>query len=231
VPVVHLNGTTVTVTRLFHEIPSRREQVNKLAPFSRAKIRALVRTYALARPHVRFELLVKPGMGEVAMQEFLYVPHPTTPFILDAARKILGPEVASGLTVERALSARYAIVVLLPAKNHQIGKMAVIRRGEGQFLFIDGRPVTCKSGIGRLLVKVLREKLAVCPGWEKDAKDAVVIMDVRCAFRLYDVNIEPSKETVLFFDERDVAILLTEWFGRIFAAAEISQIDDQRVFS
>jgi DNA mismatch repair ATPase MutL len=211
----------VTATKLFYDVPVRREYAAKHAAYTKAKIKAMMRAYALSRPQVRFELLIKPATGGgSASRDFIYVPHPSEPCVVDAATKLFDPDVMAGLTVQQALNDYYSISALIPKRNALEGKKAVIRGGAGQFLFIDSRPVTCKSGIGRLIVKALREKLEACKGWDTDAKNAVLVMDVRCGLRSYDVNVEPSKETILFTNEREIAMLLEEWFGKIYVPQE-----------
>lgn len=77
----------------------------------------------------------------------------------------------------------------------------------GQFVGIDGRPLSTDRGVAREIARIYKSYLrSFCSGQQNTAtvKDPFLGLHVRCVPGKYDVNVEPSKDDVLFEDMQDL---------------------------
>lgn len=82
----------------------------------------------------------------------------------------------------------------------------------GQYLSVDGRPLTTHTGIGQEITKLFKTYVrTAASSVETSTKitDPFCCLQLKCPRAAYDVNIEPGKDDVLFGD-RDLVISLVE---------------------
>lgn len=202
-------GTTVTVTKLFATMPVRHKVAVKDTDKTLAGMKELLQAYILARPGLRFRFMVSkmPGLS------WSYAPSQTGG-AKEAAMKLFGIEHAAQCTVKTSLNAgpprmedtssaqlprpesQMVFEALTPSLNADPNKLF-----KGAFLSVDGRPISSGLGTGKRLLSIFKECLAerlpsISP------RDAFIRLDIRCPPGGYDVNVEPSKNDVLFDQEQ-----------------------------
>ena len=82
----------------------------------------------------------------------------------------------------------------------------------GQFVSVDGRPLSTARGIGQEITRLLKSYIrAAASRNENEQKiiDPFLCLHIECPQGAYDVNIEPGKDDVLF-EERDIVLSLIE---------------------
>ncbi|KAI1768364.1 hypothetical protein GGR53DRAFT_440687 [Hypoxylon sp. FL1150] len=193
-------GTTVSVTDLFGRLPVREQKAGKDSTKTIDMIRELLRSYAMARPHVRlsFKILQLPKQG------WSYSPKQGAS-VREAAIQLFGTELAN-LCVEKTfeiggpvsddapaeypdtpLNDCYVFEAFIPKPGAEPSEIPKHR-----YLSIDSRPITAKKGIVKKLFGIYDEHM----------KDCFIRLNVKCPPGSYDINIEPYKDQILFPDEQ-----------------------------
>lgn len=228
-------GTTVSVTGLFSHLPVRLQVSAKEAPKSLAKMKDLLQAYVLARPwmKLRFTVLKNPNLS------WSYAPAPNGG-VREPAMQLFGIELASQYTLETypneglqkddtpsssqndpvSLPREQAGVVfeaLLPKPGSDPRKLT-----KGAFISVDARPVSAARGTAKKLVCVFKRQLGdhfsrIRLG--TTPKEPFLRLDIRCPPGSYDVNVEPSKEAVLFIDEHHILSLFESFLSSIYSVA------------
>jgi DNA mismatch repair protein MutL len=172
-------GTSVAVRDLFYNTPARRKFLKSPMREGQLVRQAVVR-YSLAYPAVAFRLVVN---GRET-----YVAPPATP--LERVGAALGRDVAAEM-VDVACEADD-----LRIWGHVSAPTLGRRDRQGQFFFINGRPV--RSG---LLAVMLERPYA---GRLPPERRPLAVIHVRLDPRLVDVNVHPRKEEVRLSQERSI---------------------------
>ena len=211
-------GTIIRVTGLFLHLPVRLQLAIQEAPKSLGKMKNLLRSYAFARPGVRlrFAVLKNPNLS------WSYAPTPDGD-VKSAAMQLFGTELASQCIFETFPSERpqenaepthtqnnlnYSpereagpiFEALLPQPGADSRKIA-----KGAFLSVDSRPVSPARGTARKLISLFKTHLGRHLARVRPAdtpKDPFIRLNIRCLPGSYDVNVEPSKDDVIFKDEQ-----------------------------
>lgn len=82
----------------------------------------------------------------------------------------------------------------------------------GQFISVDGRPLSAATGIGQEIAKLFKSYVRASVSKHAvttSITDPFLCLQLSCPRGSYDVNIEPGKDDVLF-DDRDLVISLVE---------------------
>ena len=182
-PVACPPGTTVTVRDLFANVPARLKFLRAPAT-EHGVIARIVAAYALARPEIRFELLVE-GRRALATDG--------SGDRLNAIVSVYGAEVAAQmlpLDPEAADVPGVAVggYVSAPALNRA--------HRQGITLFVNGRWVQNRA-LGFALEEAYHSLLMI-------GRHPIAVVDVALAPELVDVNVHPTKSEVRFLDERAV---------------------------
>ncbi|KAI1414823.1 hypothetical protein F5Y13DRAFT_197352 [Hypoxylon sp. FL1857] len=206
-------GTTVSVTDLFGRLPVREQVTIKESAKTIDKIRELLRSYAMARPRLRlsFRVLQSPK------QNWSYSPK-TGAGVKEAAIQLFGAELAThclertfeigGTFIESSSSDEH------PSNDQYLFEAFMLKPASDtskvprqRYISVDGRPLTVKKGMTKKLLKIYAEHVAVALGQGSPAdipKDCFIRLNIKCPPGSYDVNIEPSKDEVLFSNEETV---------------------------
>ncbi|KAI4864814.1 hypothetical protein F4820DRAFT_325551 [Hypoxylon rubiginosum] len=207
-------GTTVSITDLFGRLPVREQTAIKNSTKTIDMIRELLRSYAMARPQVRlsFKVLQSPK------QSWSYSPK-LGAGVKEAAIQLFGTELASqcdekifetgGPVSEDAstkhqdlLNDRYVFEAFIPKPGSDLSKISKHR-----YFSIDSRPIAAKRGTMKKLLGVYSERLSIAFRSSSSAaipKDCFIRLNIKCPPGSYDVNIEPSKDDIIFSDEQAV---------------------------
>ncbi|KAF8431364.1 histidine kinase-like ATPase, partial [Terfezia claveryi] len=234
-------GTTVKVMRFLKNLPVRREIAVKSATKHLQQIRQTLITYALSHCKIRFSLKVLPAGPKAkpsADDNWVYSPSKT---VQEAVMKIFGKELAGGcIWVEKcggtagageddggiqvqAFLMKAGIVDLssIPSK----GKAPQITGGMG-FIFVDSRPISCSrpgpfKSLLSLYKNYIRSSLLTANPNNPSPptiSDPFIFLNIQCKYPgMYDPNIEPAKDDVLFRNwDRDVLGVIEGMFREVY---------------
>jgi len=196
-------GTTVLVTGLFSQLPVRRQVAMKEAPLAFSKIKRLLHSYALAKPHLKLSLKI----AKHAKPPWSYSPRPGAQ-LREAVLQIFGADLASQCQERTASSGdrdtpnHLVIEAYLPKPGSDPTKIS-----HGAFVSVDSRPLCSTIGIAKKLVSIYRRQLSASASaaGSQQVKDPFIVVNVKSAAGSYDPNVESSKNDVLFAEQ---AVLL-----------------------
>ncbi|KAL4947866.1 hypothetical protein BDW69DRAFT_203939 [Aspergillus filifer] len=215
--VAHPVGTTIRVSNLFRQIPVRRQTAIKNSKKTTTRIRKMVQAYAMARPLVRLAFKVLKAKNDSG--NWMYAPgkHAT---LVNAALKVVGTEVASSCAIKEwptsctnegesppRSDSNFRLTALLPELGSDFTKFNNL----GQYISVDGRPVSSSRGVGQDIAKLYKTYLRSASsrdGLSPTITDPFFAIHILCPDGAYDVNIEPAKDDVLFEDQQTVLSLV-----------------------
>lgn len=227
-------GTTVCVTGLFSRLPVRSQATVKDAPKNLARMKDLLRSYALARPGIRLRFTVQ----RTPHLSWSFVPAPNGG-VREAAMQLFGTELASqcvlktskkenlGADPPRPDSPRnvlheraegFIFEALLPTREADPAKIA-----KGAFLSVDSRPISPALGTGKRLFSAFKKHLGdhfATSSSGSAPRDPFIRLNIRCHPGSYDVNIEPSKNDVLFKEEQLLLDQFESFLSSIYTTLE-----------
>ncbi|GAB1311202.1 PMS1 protein 1 [Madurella fahalii] len=226
-------GTTVCATGLFSNLPVRRQVSIKEAPKYLARMKELLQAYALARHWIRlrFTVLKTPNLS------WSYVPA-ANGGVKEAAMQLFSTELASqcifevysskdhrtgpsntwsGLDVsdEETCPVFEALLPRRAADPRKIGKSA--------FISVDSRPLSPARGTAKKLYVIFKECLGDHSAHAHSTdlpKDPFISLNVRCPLGYYDVNVETSKDDVVFREEQYIFDRFRSFLSGIYSAPE-----------
>lgn len=211
-------GTTVSAEGLFGNIPVRRQQAVKECRTTLAKVRDLMLAYVLARPRLKASLRVvgEPGQG------WMYAPS-TSSTTGDVILKAFGKYVAAQsfpVDYEKSVNggpqavAHVTMECILPTRTCSTEVM----RGKGSFISVDSRPITSTRGTGRKITRVFRSHLNRARAGSSKISNPLMCLSIQCSPGLYDANVAPLKDEVLFVDEKSILDCFEELCRRAYTA-------------
>lgn len=208
-------------------------------------IKALLYSFAFARPNVRFSLKVLKAKNDKG--NWTYAPSPKDSLV-EVASKIVGQDSASacachqicsddiddgidsGWTVEALIASRSAgnvpSILLFPRLTMpDLSKI----RNTSQYVSVDGRPMTSDRGTIKEIVKLYKQTLQA----SHESLESTSIprpflcLQIRCPPESYDVNVEPAKDEVLFFRPAGLLSILEKLFKEVYPVYERHEPDCQ----
>ncbi|CVK83225.1 related to DNA mismatch repair protein PMS2 [Fusarium mangiferae] len=208
-PVSAPVGTTVQALNLFQNLPARKQNAIKVSRKTLADIRRLLESYAIALPHIRLSFKV-PGSS---IQPWVYTPC-SAPSTREAITQVFSHTLTTQLvavssdshaggTSTELQSKKLRIVASLPKPDSD----ANIIKGKGAFISVDSRPISSSRSTGKKLVSIFRSSIStVLNSLEKSRapSNAFMQLSIQCSPGSYDPNVSPSKDELLFVDERAV---------------------------
>ncbi|KAJ5766129.1 uncharacterized protein N7511_003745 [Penicillium nucicola] len=219
--ISHPVGTTVRIENFLKHIPVRKQTVLKAATRNLTRIKKLLQAYAMAQPSRRFSLKVLKAKNENG--NWSYAPSADAS-VSDAALKIAGTEVSSCCVVQKLSSQAlaqnegssdqedYEMTAFLPKPPFDASKI----NNTGQFISVDGRPLSSSRGIGLEIVKLFKPYIRLTTTQTESSKtitDPFLCLQITCPKGTYDVNIEPAKDDILF-EDRGLVLALAETLFR-----------------
>ncbi|KAJ5140891.1 DNA mismatch repair protein C-terminal [Penicillium atrosanguineum] len=220
----HPAGTTLRVTDFLKYIPVRRQTALKDATKTLTRIKKLLQAYAFAHPVLRFSIKVLKAKNE--NNNWTYAPSADTE-IVDAAIKIVGRDVTACCVVKKFPSdsldpSGYELLAFLPKANADIIKA----NNQGQFVSVDGRPLSVSRGLGLDIAKLFKSYARAAALRNEAAKsitDPFLYLQLKCPQGSYDVNIEPGKDDVLFEDRELLFGMLESFFCYHYGPLQTAQ--------
>lgn len=192
-PASHPVGTTVRVTDFLSKYPVRKQIALKCSMKTIGKIKQILQTYAFARPTTRLSLRVMKAKSD--RDNWTYAPKAGMD-MEETAMKVLGKACASQCAWYEVTSKGFQIHAFVPRSNAEASKIG----GIGQYLSVDGRPVSANRGLFKQIVKSFKADLQKVVVEAALIKEPFMYMAISCPEGSYDPNIEPAKDDVLFED-------------------------------
>ncbi|KAL2009504.1 hypothetical protein VTN00DRAFT_5311 [Thermoascus crustaceus] len=199
----------------------------------------MMHAYAIAQPSKRLSFKVLKSKNE--SNNWTYGPKPNATLV-DAALRVAGPEIVSLCTSkvwpseepeqddEAELSPivakikGYKLVALLPKADADFSKVS----NTGQFLSVDGRPMSASRGTCNEIAKLFKSYIrsaAKSSGNSASLSDPFLCLHIRCPEGSYDANVEPSKDDVLFEEPQILLSLAESLFKYIYGDMDGSSKD------
>ncbi|KAL4985885.1 hypothetical protein BDW68DRAFT_189333 [Aspergillus falconensis] len=217
--ISHPVGTTVRLSNLFQQIPVRRQTAIKNSKKTLLRIKKMVQAYAMARPSVRLSFKVLKTKNKSG--NWMYAPGKNST-LTEAALKVAGTEVASNCILKHwptssddaessAEGSEFRLIALLPRLGSAIDFTKF--NNLGQYISIDSRPLSSGRGVGQDINKLYKTYLrsaASRDGLSPPITDPFLCIHILCPEGTYDVNVEPSKDDVLFEDQQAVLSLVED---------------------
>lgn len=191
--ISHAVGSTVRVEGLFKHYPVRRQRLLKVSTQVIAQIKSLLQAYAFARPTVRFALSILKTANDT---DRLVITPTTSGSLLEHARKILGSAAASQCRPLESDHTKVSLQLLLPRVDADPSKLDKL----SSHISIDGRPLSTRRGTGKHLIKLVSSMIQNARGDTDAYRTSSVVLRMTTNEMMYDVNIEPAKDDVLFDD-------------------------------
>lgn len=201
-------GTTVTVYNLFHQLPVRRKCMDPVLEFER--VRQKVEAISLMHPTVSLSL-----RNDVSCSMVLQLPKARD--VYSRFCQIYGPGRSQKLREINHKSGEFELSGYISIEGHYNKNM--------QFLYVNRRLVL-KTKLHKLIDFLLRKESVICkaksgpesrqasssPGRHRCGTElyGVFILNVTCAYRDYDVCLEPAKTLIEFQNWDDVLTCIEE---------------------
>ncbi len=207
-------GTTVRINELFGCLPVREQVAIKEAPKTLDNIRVLLKTYAMARPAIRLALKV----FQAPRQNWTYSPKRGAS-VKEAVLQIAGNEVAAHCLEKIFRTNRPTSGDDVSSNPHPISgtdsytfeayiidpEADLSKFPKQSYFSVDGRPVSAKRGTTKKILDIYTGAIEIKPGNSPSSVRSsgyFIRLNIVCPRGSYDVNVEPSKDDVLFTDEK-----------------------------
>ena len=192
-------GTTITVSELFYNIPVRRTFLRKPA-YEQSLITELVQKLAMGNPGISFRLTVN---GKMLFRTY------GDGNVLHAAMAIFGNEYVQGLKEIDQSEGTFSIRGFLG-----VGEQAYPTRSRQSF-FLNGRLINCRA-----LSQALEE---ACRGRVTVGKYPSCVLFVTAPASSVDVNVHPGKLEVRFRDEAAFRLTAGTLLSRAFSGDSMAE--------
>ena len=247
----HPIGTTVSVQKFMYKTPVRKKNFEKEAPKTISKINQLLRSYFLARPSIRFSFkVIGGGKGSWSV-----APRPQDG-VREAISMVIGRDAAMECVEKSLVSAEpqpiipqgaptyrdadlscdedahvefesFAVEAFLPKAATDPSKI-----GTGQYLSVDSRPVSHEKGTMKTIIGLYKKYIqGTLTNSSEKVRNPFLRLNIKCPVASYDVNVEPSKDDVLFGNETVVLELveklLREVYGELKTVPVASSLKSQ----
>ncbi|PKS10618.1 hypothetical protein jhhlp_002373 [Lomentospora prolificans] len=207
-------GTTIRIANLFGNLPVRRQTAVKASLKSQSDIRRLLQVYSLTRPYLR--ILFKVTGDDTASWSY----SPTSPPTIEGATlQCFGKSLASQCNIVQVVESascpnkklveeltsvevsRIEIEAFLPRRESKPSEIC----NRGAFISVDSRPLAAQRGTPKKILIAYKAHLESCLKTEGHRlSNPFIRLNIRCPPGIYDVNISPAKDEVIFTDEARV---------------------------
>lgn len=213
----HPIGTTVRITDFLKTHPVRKQVALKNTVKCLAKIKQILQAYAFARPATRLSLRVLKAKNDKG--NWSYAPKPGAN-IEDTAFKVVGNACASQCSWSVMELNGFTAHAFLPTPDADASKISNV----GQFISVDGRPMSTARGTPKQIAKLFKDNLKRASNTLENVKDPFLYLDLICPSEAYDANLEPAKDNVLFDNEESVLETVRRLFDVAYPANKQDRI-------
>ncbi|OJD27590.1 hypothetical protein ACJ73_01012 [Blastomyces percursus] len=231
----HPTGTAVRISEFLKLVPVRKQIALKSAPKTLSQMKKVLNAYVLSRPEIRLSFKILKNKSDTS---WVYASKENAT-VSTAMLRVVGAEATSQCTTITWPQIQRGDDDFLPesldiyGSNHSgIRMVATIPKPgsdlsnlnqAGQYVSIDGRPMSISHGVGKALVKLFKSYLrsgSHCVGSQTSLVNPFLFMHLHCQPGSYDVNVEPSKNDVLFEDSKLVISIAENLFKTVYGEIE-----------
>ncbi|KAF9766491.1 hypothetical protein IL306_001115 [Fusarium sp. DS 682] len=219
-------GTTVSVERLFHNLPVRRRELERNIKREWNKVIALLGQYACIQTNLKFSVSQQPTKGK-RIHLFSTKGNPTTRenIINIFGAKTMTVLVPLDLTLEMQPSTSGSALQIDPKNKSNskevriVGHVSRPSHGDGrqtpdrQMFFVNGRP----CGLPQF-AKAFNE---VYKSYN-NSQAPFILADIQLDTHMYDVNVSPDKRSILLHDQNQLLDNLRTSLTNLFDSQDYS---------
>jgi DNA mismatch repair protein PMS2 len=225
--VASQRGTTVSVEKLFHNLPVRRRELERNIKREWQKVISLLNQYACIQTNLKFTVFQQPTKGKRIIL-FSTKGNATT---RDNIINIFGAKTMAAL-VPLELSLEMQPSTLTPALQASVdtrsgvskdvrlvGHVSRPTHGEGrqapdrQMFFVNGRPCGLPQ-FAKMFNEVYRAY--------NSSQSPFILADIQLDTHMYDVNVSPDKRTILLHDQNHLLDTIRKALIEIFDSQDYS---------
>ncbi|KAM5479893.1 hypothetical protein McanCB56680_005322 [Microsporum canis] len=222
----HPVGTTVRVIGFLKSLPGRRQEAEKKSAKSAFNIKKLLQRYAIARPKTRFSFRLLKSKDN----DWVYAPS-SEASVRDAISQVISPTVMTSC-ISRNLSYPIHEERNSPYTEEEVHDVCTIHIStiipnpsteclsnvdyKGQYVVIDGRPILTSKGFGKEISRRFKTRLKQAIDESNVIADPFMFLSLDCPPGIYDINIEPSKDDVLFEDHPVILQIIETAFMDVY---------------
>uniref|UniRef100_A0A803NE06 Uncharacterized protein n=1 Tax=Chenopodium quinoa TaxID=63459 RepID=A0A803NE06_CHEQI len=199
-------GTTVTVKKLFSNLPVRSKEFSRNIRKEYGKLVSLLNAYAIIAKGVRFvctnmsgksaRSVVLKTQGSGSLKDNIITLFGMSTF---TCLEPLSISLPGNCTVEGFVS----------KSGYGSGR----NMGDRQFFYVNGRPVDMPK-VGKLVNELYRGA--------NSRQYPIVVLNFIVPIMAYDVNVTPDKRKIFFSDEGSILQFLREALGMIYSASSVT---------
>ncbi|KAF7548304.1 hypothetical protein G7Z17_g7146 [Cylindrodendrum hubeiense] len=226
VVVAAQRGTTVSVEKLFHNLPVRRRELERNIKREWHKVIALLNQYACIQTNLKFSVSQQPTKGK-RIHLFSTRGNPTT---RDNIINIFGAKTMTVLvplhlklemqpsTVGQSLHAGIS-AARTSSDVHVVGHVSRPAHGDGrqtpdrQMFFVNGRPCGLPQ-FAKVFNEVYRS--------HNSSQSPFILADIQLDTDMYDVNVSPDKRSILLHDQNNLLDTLRDSLMTLFDSHDYS---------
>jgi DNA mismatch repair ATPase MutL len=170
----------------------------------------------MARLRVRLSLKVLKSKNTHG--DWIYAPQPHGDMTaLHAVSKIVGSACVAQCVTREFESEGFVLTAVLPRADADATKIG----GFGCFLAVDRRPMSSNRGTLRKIVECFHDALKTVGCVQLHAvKTPFLQLDISCPRAAYDINVEPSKDDVLFADPKTILTIAARFFQSVYGTSD-----------
>lgn len=220
-PVPGAVGTTVRASRLFENMPPRRQLLLKECKKSMVKMREMLTAYAMANPALR---IVFKTIGDD--RHAWKCGRPGSSDVKYRVMEIFGKELADSCESHsfRDGASPFVLEAMLPKADCAVDAI----RGKGSFISVNGRPISSAYGFGKRAWSQFKTQFKEARGGNGSMpQKPFFLVRIRCSPALYDANVASMKDDVLFADERALLECFEKQCQTAYAGDRASTNPDQ----
>ncbi|QSS52468.1 DNA mismatch repair protein mutL [Histoplasma capsulatum var. duboisii H88] len=227
----HPTGTIVRVYEFLRFVPVRKQRALKSTSKTLNRMKKVLNAYVLSRPEIRLSFKILKSKND---SSWIYASnkHPT---VSTAMLRVIGAEAISQCTtitwpqiqderddslsgsVERNESI-HPVIRLVATIPKPCSDFSAINYA-GQYVSIDRRPMSTSNGVAKELVELLKSHIrsgSLCDSGQTPPVDPFCFIHLHCRPGIYDVNVEPLKNDVLFEDSKLVMSIAGNLFKAVY---------------
>ncbi|EEQ88053.2 hypothetical protein RJZ56_003350 [Blastomyces dermatitidis] len=231
----HPTGTAVRISEFLKLVPVRKQIALKSAPKTLNQMKKVLNAYVLSRPEIRLSFKILKTKSD---SSWVYASTENAT-VSTAMLRVVGAEAISqcttitwpqiqggdddflleSLDINESNPSAIRIVATIPKPGSDLSKI----NHAGQYVSIDGRPMSISNGVGKELVKLFKSYLrsgSHCVGSQTSLVNPFLFMHLHCQPGSYDVNVEPSKNDVVFEDSKLVMSTAENLFKTVYGEIE-----------
>jgi DNA mismatch repair protein PMS2 len=220
-------GTTVSVEKLFHNLPVRRRELERNIKREWQKVISLLNQYACIQTNLKFTVSQQPTKGKRIVL-FSTKGNATTrdnvinifgaktmaalvplELSLEMQPSTLAPALQASVDTRSSVSKDVRIVGHVSRPMHGEGRQAPDR----QMFFVNGRPCGLPQ-FAKMFNEVYRAY--------NSSQSPFILADIQLDTHMYDVNVSPDKRTILLHDQNQLLDTIRKALIEIFDSQDYS---------